>query len=115
MALAGSAAAAALLRTAQEAVAEFGGARPGDKTLLDALDSARVACVALPADATPARTLRRAADAARAGAAATAAMDARIGRASRLGDKARGAGRRCDFICDRHGRHGRSLSRRTGM
>lgn len=89
-ALAGPAAAAALLATAQDAVTEFGGARPGDKTLLDALDAARAACAALPRDTSLAQTLRRAAEAARAGAAATAGMDARVGRASRLGDKARG-------------------------
>ena len=65
------------------AIAELGGARPGDRTMLDALVPA--------AEAFAARgTLAAAAAAAEAGVAATAAMSPRLGRASYLGDRVRG-------------------------
>jgi dihydroxyacetone kinase len=86
----GPALAAALLAAAQESVSEFGGARPGDKTLVDAMDAATRAARALPQDMPMVGALRRIAEAAQEGAAMTASMPAKIGRASRLGDKALG-------------------------
>lgn len=86
-----AAAGAALLGSAQEAITAFGGARPGDKSLLDAIDAARTALAAAPAGEPFGTTLRCAADAAEAGAAATARMTARIGRASRLGEIGKGS------------------------
>ena len=83
--------AAALLTSAQNAITEFGGAKPGDKTLVDALDAARAACEDASPDEPTAQTLRRASDAAKAGAAATAKMTAKVGRASRLGEIGRGS------------------------
>ena len=77
------------LRAAGIAVAELGGAQPGDRTMLDALlpaadalrDQRWGAARALAA------ALRAAAAAAEAGAAATAAMRPRLGRASYLGER----------------------------
>ena len=64
------------------AIAELGGARAGDRTMLDAL---------LPAAAALATGgLAAAADAAEAGVAATARMLPKLGRASYLGDRALG-------------------------
>lgn len=65
------------------AIGELGGARPGDRTMLDAL---------VPASEALSRTgsLQAAAVAAEAGAEATAAMTPRVGRASYLGDRAMG-------------------------
>lgn len=79
-------------RLAVARIADLGGARPGDRTMLDALHPAAEAF----ADALDGgRTLEAAwADcvaAARTGAAATAAMLPRVGRASYLGDRALGA------------------------
>lgn len=83
---------ATLLATAQNALSEFGGAKPGDKTLVDAVDAARVAAGAVTSrNETPAQTLRRVADATKAGAVATAQMSAKVGRASRLGELGRGS------------------------
>lgn len=76
------------LRAAAEAVAELGGAKPGDRTMLDALMPAADAFEASLVKGEPAASaLRAAADAAKAGAAATAAMRPRLGRASYLGDR----------------------------
>lgn len=76
---------ALMLAAAQEQISELGGAAPGDKTILDAVDPAReAACAAV--DSSLAVCLRRAAAAARAGAQDTTTMAARAGRASRLGD-----------------------------
>jgi dihydroxyacetone kinase-like protein len=68
---------------AEKAIASLGHAKPGDKTILDALHPA---VEALRADG----DLQRAAAAAREGAAATAQMVATVGRASRLGERSRG-------------------------
>ncbi len=86
-----------LLRTWGEAlaagcagIAEVGGAKEGDCTMLDALlPASRVLMQAAP-DADPHAVCRRALDAAREGAAATAQMVARRGRASYLGTRAIG-------------------------
>ncbi|OKK17490.1 dihydroxyacetone kinase [Streptomyces sp. CB00455] len=63
------------------AVAQLGGAAPGDKTMLDAL---------VPGVAELGTSYRAAADAADAGARATVPMQARKGRASYLGERSIG-------------------------
>jgi dihydroxyacetone kinase-like protein len=73
----------ACAEAAEKAIVSLGRARPGDKTILDALHPAVVA-LREGGDA------RSAADAARTGAAATAEMVATVGRASRLGERSRG-------------------------
>jgi dihydroxyacetone kinase phosphoprotein-dependent L subunit len=75
----------------QAGIEKLGGARPGDKTVLDAVAPVADALRAAEAEASSlAVALRAAVDAACAGAAATADMTARVGRASRLGDRSRG-------------------------
>ena len=77
---------------ARAAVVELGGAQPGDKTLLDALQPAIEALqAAADSGLEPCAALSRAAVAARAGALQTADMRARVGRASRLGERSRGS------------------------
>ncbi|MFD1107854.1 dihydroxyacetone kinase family protein [Pseudoroseomonas ludipueritiae] len=76
---------------AVQAIGELGGARPGDRTMLDALHPAAEAFQATLARGEPAATAWSAAvRAAEAGAEATAAMRPRLGRASYLGDRAIG-------------------------
>lgn len=75
-------------RAGTEAIAELGGAKAGDCTMLDALLPAVEAFEAETQSA--ARALAAAAAAAEAGAAATAALRPRLGRASYLGDRAIG-------------------------
>jgi dihydroxyacetone kinase len=78
-------------RAGVEALAELGGAKPGDCTMLDALLPAADAFEAgLGRGEGAVVALRAAADAAESGAAATAAMRPRLGRASYLGDRAIG-------------------------
>ncbi|MBS7791783.1 dihydroxyacetone kinase subunit DhaK [Roseococcus sp. SDR] len=73
------------------AIAALGGAKPGDRTMLDALQPAAEALsVALRQGAGASAALDRAAAAAEAGARATAAMHPRRGRASYLGVRAIG-------------------------
>lgn len=72
-------------RAGIEAIAGLGGAKAGDRTMLDALLPAAEAFEATEEGA--ARALAAAAAAAEAGAAATAAMRPRLGRASYLGDR----------------------------
>ena len=80
-----------MLTAAEDAVTSFGGAKPGDKTVVDAIAPARAAaenasrCQDSAADA-----LLAAAAAAEKGAASTAGMIARVGRASRLGERSLG-------------------------
>ncbi|WP_197371918.1 DAK2 domain-containing protein, partial [Streptomyces clavuligerus] len=64
--------------------AGLGGARPGDKTMLDALEPAVVALAGAP------EAFGRAAAAAAEGALATVPMRARKGRASYLGERSMG-------------------------
>ncbi|MCB5179280.1 dihydroxyacetone kinase subunit DhaL [Streptomyces antimicrobicus] len=71
----------AALQVGVDAVAQLGGAAPGDKTMLDAL---------LPGVAALATSYRAAADAAEQGALATVPMQARKGRASYLGERSIG-------------------------
>ena len=73
------------------AIAELGGAKPGDRTMLDALHPAATAFAAgLAAGRSAAEAWAAAVSAAQAGAAATAQMYPRLGRASYLGDRAIG-------------------------
>jgi dihydroxyacetone kinase len=79
------------LNAGAQAIAELGGARRGDCTMLDALLPAVDAFeAALRRGAGGGEALQVAADAAEIGAAATAAMRPRLGRASYLGDRAIG-------------------------
>jgi dihydroxyacetone kinase len=73
------------------AISELGGARPGDRTMLDALVPAAAAySEAINSGQSAREALRAAAEAARLGAAATASMKPRLGRSSYLGDRALG-------------------------
>ncbi|GLF97040.1 dihydroxyacetone kinase subunit DhaL [Streptomyces yaizuensis] len=72
------------LREGVTAVARLGGARPGDKTMLDALEPAVTALGEAPGD------FAAAAAAAGLGALATVPMRARKGRASYLGERSMG-------------------------
>lgn len=75
-----------------DAVTEFGGAKPGDKTIVDAVACAHAeAAAAATRGADAAQTLSAAATGANAGAESTAGMVARMGRASRLGERSRGS------------------------
>jgi dihydroxyacetone kinase len=74
-----------------EGVASVGGARPGDRTMLDALSPASDAfSAAVIAGQSQSDALRLACSAAREGASRTASMEPRRGRASYLGRRALG-------------------------
>jgi dihydroxyacetone kinase-like protein len=76
---------------AENAISALGRARPGDKTILDALDPVvRALHDAQASGRSVGDALTAAAAAARKGTAATAAMIASAGRASRLGERSRG-------------------------
>ncbi|MCB1377244.1 MAG: dihydroxyacetone kinase subunit L [Alphaproteobacteria bacterium] len=75
------------LREAMTAIQARGGARPGDKTMLDALAPAIEAAAG---KATLAEAMSAAADAAEAGAHATAGMIATTGKAKTLGERSLG-------------------------
>lgn len=82
---------AAAIRQATSAIAERGGARPGDKTLLDALSPFAEILSKGASDGLPlARAWQAAASAAEQAARETASLAARVGRARALG--ARGVG-----------------------
>jgi ATP-dependent dihydroxyacetone kinase len=68
------------------AISELGGAKPGDRTMLDALD-AFVAALKNPRANALADVLQGAVGAAKRGAEATAQMKPRLGRSSYLGDR----------------------------
>ncbi|MBL8581226.1 MAG: dihydroxyacetone kinase subunit DhaK [Rhizobiaceae bacterium] len=73
------------------AISELGGARRGDRTMVDALAPASAAFrSAIAAGLSPAKALSAAADAANAGAEETRSMRPRLGRASYLGERAVG-------------------------
>jgi dihydroxyacetone kinase len=73
-------------------VAELGGAKPGDRTMLDALRPAADALTAATdAGAGPRDAWKAAVGAAEQGTAATATMRPKLGRAAYLGDRALGA------------------------
>jgi dihydroxyacetone kinase-like protein len=83
--------AAACAEAAVTSISALGGAKPGDKTILDALDPATGALQRARASGTDLdAALHAAAAAAREGAASTATMIASVGRASRLGERSRG-------------------------
>jgi dihydroxyacetone kinase len=76
---------------AENAAVEIGHARPGDKTVIDALHPLVGALQVAQASSGDLRSaIESAAEAAEAGAASTADMAARVGRASRLGERSRG-------------------------
>jgi dihydroxyacetone kinase len=76
---------------AVDAVAELGGARPGDRTMLDALRPAADAFArALKAGKSPTDAWAECVREAEQGAEATARMQPRLGRASYLGERALG-------------------------
>jgi phosphoenolpyruvate---glycerone phosphotransferase subunit DhaL len=82
----------ACAEAAERAVSALGGAKPGDKTILDALHPAVSSLrSSLSSGSTIEDALRGAAEAASAGATATASLAATLGRASRLGERSRGA------------------------
>lgn len=82
---------ARLVTAAVEGIQQRGKAKPGDKTLLDALIPARDALVsAADAGVDLQSALQQAADAARLGAEATRGLRPRIGRASWLADRSEG-------------------------
>ncbi len=82
---------AATLRAGVETVADLGGAKPGDKTLMDVLVPAQAAFdAALGRGEGFAASLLAMKEAAAAGLESTRDMVARIGRASRLGERSRG-------------------------
>ena len=77
---------------AETAVAALGGAKPGDKTILDALHPAVLALKRSSEEGSPIiEALAAAAGSAREGAASSADMIASVGRASRLGERSRGS------------------------
>ena len=81
----------AMLHAGAVAVIDLGGAKPGDKSLVDVLAPAeRAFAEAQSAGADLAESLERMRDAAAAGLESTRDMVARIGRASRLGERSRG-------------------------
>jgi dihydroxyacetone kinase-like protein len=81
----------AMLHAGVAAVIDLGGAKPGDKSLIDVLSPAEHAFAeAQSAGADLAESLGRMRDAATAGLDSTRDMVARIGRASRLGERSRG-------------------------
>jgi len=82
---------AALVPAMTRGIADRGKAAPGDKTMLDtwSSSSARVEAM-LDAGAEPAAILAAAIEAAEAGAQSTIAMEARMGRAARLGARSVG-------------------------
>ena len=81
----------AMLHAGVAAVIDLGGAKPGDKSLIDVLVPAESAFAqAQSAGADLAESLRRMREAAAAGLESTRDMVARIGRASRLGERSRG-------------------------
>ncbi|MGW0860461.1 dihydroxyacetone kinase subunit DhaL [Streptomyces sp. NPDC002690] len=72
------------------AIRRVGDAKPGDKTLVDALTPAAEALRGAPDGTPPDRALALAADAAWQGVRDTAALRARMGRASYVGERASG-------------------------
>lgn len=77
-------------RAMEKAVADTGKAKPGDKTLLDPLHALNEAFSSLPEETEIPDLLAAGMAAAEQAAQATANLPCRIGRASRLGDRALG-------------------------
>jgi dihydroxyacetone kinase phosphoprotein-dependent L subunit len=79
-----------MLCAMEEGVVKVGRAKPGDKTLLDALHAAVVSLATTSGNDSLEKIASRAADAGETGAQGTADIPCRLGRASRLGDRALG-------------------------
>jgi dihydroxyacetone kinase len=75
-----------MLKSMEEAVVKVGKVKPGDKTILDAIHAA----AAVPPDVDLVVTIRASFLAAEKGALETSKWRCRIGKASRLGDRAIG-------------------------
>lgn len=81
----------AMLIAARKAVEDLGGAKPGDKTIMDTLVPAQEKYhQAIDAKASFPEALQQMADAAEQGKESTRNLVAKIGRASRLGERSRG-------------------------
>jgi dihydroxyacetone kinase-like protein len=94
---------ARMLQAGLDAVQGLGDAKPGDKTLVDVLVPARDAFAAAQAEGKSfAEALAATKEAAAAGLEATRGMVAKVGRASRLGERSRGTldagAASCDMI-----------------
>jgi dihydroxyacetone kinase-like protein len=80
-----------MLTAARKAVEDLGGAKPGDKTIMDTLVPAQEKYhEAISAGASFHQTLQQMSDAAEQGKESTRNLVAKIGRASRLGERSRG-------------------------
>ena len=79
-----------VLSSMETALVAAGKAKPGDKTLLDAVHGANEALANPAEDQSLQAALKIAGEGARRGAESTAQMPARVGRSSRLGDRALG-------------------------
>jgi phosphoenolpyruvate---glycerone phosphotransferase subunit DhaL len=80
-----------MIRSGRDGVLDIGGAKPGDKTLLDTLVPAIAAFDGALAAGKPfAACLDDMTEAARKGRDSTVDMVAKVGRASRLGERSRG-------------------------
>jgi dihydroxyacetone kinase len=73
-----------------ESIGELGGAKPGDRTMLDALDPFAETLKQAASEQPPREALLAAVEAAERGAEATANMKPRLGRSSYLGDRVLG-------------------------
>ena len=81
----------AMLAAARKAVEDLGGAKPGDKTIMDTLVPAQERYQgAIGASSDFVQALQQMADAAEQGKESTRDLVAKIGRASRLGERSRG-------------------------
>ena len=80
-----------MLTAARKAVEDLGGAKPGDKTIMDTLVSAQEKYQGAVSDGSNfQQALQQMADAADLGKESTRNLVAKIGRASRLGERSRG-------------------------
>jgi phosphoenolpyruvate---glycerone phosphotransferase subunit DhaL len=81
----------AMLATARKGVEELGGAKPGDKTIMDTLVPAQEKYqAAIGTGSSFGQALQKMAEAAENGKESTRDLVAKIGRASRLGERSRG-------------------------
>jgi len=81
----------AMLKAAREALYELGGAKVGDKTIMDTLIPAQESYqAAVDRGASLQKALEQMADAAEKGKESTVNLVAKIGRSSRLGERSRG-------------------------
>ena len=80
-----------MLKAARDALEDLGGAKVGDKTLMDAVIPAQVTYQsAVEAGASLQEALKKMADAAEKGKDSTVDLVAKIGRSARLGERSRG-------------------------